>query len=124
MTVPRKEKECRKINKKQCRSVTEVVTEIEQDTTCNLVEEEECRTVTETLCQEPQYLTVLDSYGNTVGSASTDQDIDTYGAPLAPPLKGEGQFLCFFVSRTSKLLRRRQQFGIYQDYAEQRPVLS
>ena len=104
--------------------MTEVVTEIEQDTTCNLVEEEECRTVTETLCQEPQYLTVLDSYGNTVGSASTDQDIDTYGAPLAPPLKGEGLFLCFFVSQTYILLCRRQQFGIYQDYAEQRPVLS
>ena len=31
MTVPRKEKECRKINKKQCRPVTEVVTEIKQD---------------------------------------------------------------------------------------------
>ena len=52
--MPRKEKECRKINKKQCRSVTEVVTEIEQDTECSLVEEEECRTVTETLCEESQ----------------------------------------------------------------------
>ena len=92
MTVPRKEKECRKINKKQCRSVTEVVTEIEQETSCNLVEEEECRTVTDTVCEESQYLTVFDSYGNTVGSASTDQSIDTYGAPLAPPLTGEGQY--------------------------------
>ena len=91
MTVPRKEKECRKINKKQCRSVTEVVTEIEQDTECSLVEEEECRTVTETLCEESQYLTVLDSYGNTVGAATTEQDIDTYGAPLAPPIKTKGE---------------------------------
>ena len=55
------------------------------------MEQEECRTITEELCEESQYLTVLDSYGNEVGSGTTGQNIDSYGAPLAPPLKEEGE---------------------------------
>ena len=58
---------------------------------CSLVEEEECRTITEELCEEAQYLTVLDSYGNEVGTGTSGQNIDSYGAPLAPPLKEEGE---------------------------------
>ena len=55
------------------------------------MEQEECRTITEELCEEAQYLTVLDSYGNEVGSGTSGQNIDSYGAPLAPPLKEEGE---------------------------------
>ena len=55
------------------------------------MEQEECRTITEELCEEAQYLTVLDSYGNEVGTGTTGQNIDSYGAPLAPPLKEEGE---------------------------------
>ena len=57
------------------------------------MEQEECRTITEELCEEAQYLTVLDSYGNEVGTGTTGQNIDSYGAPLAPPLKEEGEHM-------------------------------
>ena len=76
-----------------------------KDVECSLVEEEECRTITEELCEEAQYLTVLDSYGNEVGTGTSGQNIDSYGAPLAPPLKEEGEprppdslYICTYTS--------------------------
>ena len=68
------------------------------------MEEEECRTVTEELCEESQYLTVLDSYGNEVGTGSSGQNIDSYGAPLAPPLKEEGESPLFQPSLRTPLV--------------------
>ena len=74
MTSPRKEKECRKVNKTQCRPVTEVVKKTVEDLECSVVKTNECRTVSKTVCEE-EY----------------EKDVDTYGAPLAPPLKQNGE---------------------------------
>ena len=60
-----------------------------QDTQCSIVEDEECKTITEQICDEVQYVTKLDSYGNiaTQSPLSPQQDVDSYGAPLAPPVQ-------------------------------------
>ena len=76
MTSPKKEKECRKVNKTQCRPVTEVVKETVEEVECSVAKTNECRTVSKTVCEE-KYI--------------QENDVDTYGAPLAPPLKQNGE---------------------------------
>ena len=52
-----------------------------------MVEEKECKTLTETVCGDVQYETKLDSYGNPINTNTIGQDVDSYGAPLAPPVQ-------------------------------------